>query len=215
MKRCGKSAPRVRQRNRHGKPHREQNRIGTARRDVRREAITPQGDVRLAVRVGCSRQRANVVPEEWPSRIVRHKRAVPYRTRLTGRLMFSAKALSEKTRLTENEGFGLTRRTPRQFQGRSVTIFCSNAVSASGAVTFGESISRPASSTSSRTGRRHQAMPGCSHQRVHLLPRPPCRPRAVADEKGWPHDVSFLDREPNAVRDTTGPSGGVNVARQL
>src|SRR5712672_216777 len=32
VKRCGKSAPRVRQRKRHGKPHREQNRIGTATR---------------------------------------------------------------------------------------------------------------------------------------------------------------------------------------
>src|SRR5260221_14544542 len=30
VKRCGKSAPRLRQRKRHGKPHREQNRIGTA-----------------------------------------------------------------------------------------------------------------------------------------------------------------------------------------
>src|SRR5947209_19067302 len=30
VKRCGKSAPRLRQRSRHGKPHREQNRIGTA-----------------------------------------------------------------------------------------------------------------------------------------------------------------------------------------
>ena len=35
VKRCGKSAPRVRQRSRHGKPHREQNRIGTATRAVR------------------------------------------------------------------------------------------------------------------------------------------------------------------------------------
>jgi len=69
VKRCGKSAPRVRQRNRHGKPHREQDRIGTATRVVRCEAITPQGDVRLAVRVGCSRQCANMAPEEWPSRI--------------------------------------------------------------------------------------------------------------------------------------------------
>src|ERR1700751_6201160 len=33
VKRCGKSAPRVRQRNRHGKPHREQDRIGTATRE--------------------------------------------------------------------------------------------------------------------------------------------------------------------------------------
>ena len=31
VKRCGKSAPRFRQRKRHGKPHREQDRIGTAR----------------------------------------------------------------------------------------------------------------------------------------------------------------------------------------
>src|SRR5580692_8712572 len=69
VKRCGKSAPRVRQRKRHGKPHREQDRIGTATRDVRRKAITPQGVVRLAVRVGCSRQCVNIVPEEWPSRI--------------------------------------------------------------------------------------------------------------------------------------------------
>jgi hypothetical protein len=33
VKRCGKSAPRQRQRRRHGKPHREQDRIGTARGD--------------------------------------------------------------------------------------------------------------------------------------------------------------------------------------
>ena len=91
VKRCGKSAPRVRQRTRHGKPHREQDRIGTATRVVRCKAITPQGDVRLAVRVGCSRQRANVVPEEWPSRITCRKQAVPYRTRLTGWLMSFAR----------------------------------------------------------------------------------------------------------------------------
>src|ERR1700728_2381721 len=77
VKRCGKSAPRVRQRKRHGKPHREQDRIGTATRDVRRKAITPQGVVRLAVRVGCSRQCANIVPEEWPSRIACASRRYP------------------------------------------------------------------------------------------------------------------------------------------
>src|SRR5882757_3088607 len=76
VKRCGKSAPRVRQRRRHGKPHREQNRIGTATRSVRARAITPQGDVRLAVRVGCSRQGANLVPEEWPSRTIRKNGAL-------------------------------------------------------------------------------------------------------------------------------------------
>src|SRR5467141_530623 len=37
VKRCGKSAPRVRQRKRHGKPHREQDRIGTATRECSRK----------------------------------------------------------------------------------------------------------------------------------------------------------------------------------
>ena len=37
VKRCGKSAPRVRQRKRHGKPHREQDRIGTATRACSRK----------------------------------------------------------------------------------------------------------------------------------------------------------------------------------
>ena len=35
VKRCGKSAPRFRRRKRHGKPHREQDRIGTAREQSR------------------------------------------------------------------------------------------------------------------------------------------------------------------------------------
>jgi hypothetical protein len=63
------------------------------------------------------------------------KRAVPYKTRLTGWLISEAKAFSKKTRLTENEGFGVTRRTPRHFYA---TIVASNAIKASGAVTFGE-----------------------------------------------------------------------------
>jgi hypothetical protein len=80
------------------------------------QAKTPQGDVRLAVRVGCSRQRANVVPEEWPSRIVCHKRAVPYKTRLTGRLISCVEAFSGEARFriasgkhtsAKNEGFGV------------------------------------------------------------------------------------------------------------
>src|ERR1700761_7695352 len=74
VKRCGKSAPRVRQRNRQGKPHREQDRIGTASQAVRILRQRLQGYVWLAVRVGCPRQRANVVPEEWPSRIAQRKR---------------------------------------------------------------------------------------------------------------------------------------------
>ncbi len=46
----------------------------------------------------------------------RRKPAMPYKTRLTGRLMLLTKAFSKKTRLTENEGFGVTRRTPRHFE---------------------------------------------------------------------------------------------------
>src|SRR5499426_2838175 len=34
VKGCGKSAPRARQRERHGKPHREQDQIGTTRRAI-------------------------------------------------------------------------------------------------------------------------------------------------------------------------------------
>jgi hypothetical protein len=50
------------------------------------------------------------------------KQAVPYKTRLTGWLIFLRESVFErsglpvrvkKTRLTENEGFGATRRTPR------------------------------------------------------------------------------------------------------
>jgi len=43
VKRCGKSAPRLRQRRRHGKPHREQNRIGTARERSRSVLISRSG----------------------------------------------------------------------------------------------------------------------------------------------------------------------------
>ena len=45
VKRCGKSAPRFRQRKRHGKPHREQDRIGTARGSRKREE--PRDRVRV------------------------------------------------------------------------------------------------------------------------------------------------------------------------
>ena len=81
VKRCGKSAPRLRQRRRHGKPRREQNRIGTAPESARADARTL---VQVAVRVGCLRRRATGVPEEWPSRA--GFRLAPHRTRLTGRL---------------------------------------------------------------------------------------------------------------------------------
>ena len=79
VKRWGKSPPRDRQRKRHGKPHREQDRIGTAREQSRDLCLDP------AVRVGCLRRRATGVPDEWPSRGA--FAAPPYRTRLTGRLI--------------------------------------------------------------------------------------------------------------------------------
>src|SRR5215472_13463794 len=60
VKRCGKSAPRLRQRRRHGKPHREQDRIGAARGDPPGSCPDP------AARVGCTRRRAIGVAEEGP-----------------------------------------------------------------------------------------------------------------------------------------------------
>ena len=84
VKRCGKSAPRLRQRRRHGKPHREQDRIGTARVSSRKRgnpdrvsAIGRPG--RLLEAPGNRRPRGMVV--------TRRRISAPYRTRLTGRLM--------------------------------------------------------------------------------------------------------------------------------
>ena len=61
VKRWGKSPPRERQRKRHGKPHREQDQIGAARR------ATGKAGFRAAARVGRARRSATGVPEEWPS----------------------------------------------------------------------------------------------------------------------------------------------------
>ena len=104
VKRCGKSAPRVRQRKRHGKPHREQNRIGTATRSVRSwsdntagrcQARRPGRLLEAMCKHGPRGMAVTYRPRKW---------MVPYKTRLTGRLISSV-----------NEGFGVTRRTPRQF----------------------------------------------------------------------------------------------------
>src|SRR5690606_16501932 len=79
VKGWGKSPPRDWQQERQGKPHREQDRIGTASKG------NLQGGFGPAVRVGCLRPMATPVPEEWPPR---HGASAsgPYRTRLTGRL---------------------------------------------------------------------------------------------------------------------------------
>ena len=64
VKGCGKSAPRRRQRRRHGKPHREQDQVGTAAPAFARRR---QARFRAVVRVGRARRPATGVPEEWSS----------------------------------------------------------------------------------------------------------------------------------------------------
>ena len=60
VKGWGKSPPRLWKQRRHGKPHREQNRIGMTRGA---QALQPvSGPV---IRVGCKRRRASAVPDEW------------------------------------------------------------------------------------------------------------------------------------------------------
>ena len=75
VKWCGKSAPRCRQRRRQGKPHREQDQVGTAGRGSRRG----QAGFRAAVRVGRARRPATGVPEEWPSPALRRGQNPAYR----------------------------------------------------------------------------------------------------------------------------------------
>src|SRR5882672_4238440 len=86
VKRCGKSAPRFRQRKRHGKPHREQDRIGMASRAVR-ESDNAAG-LCQARRPG---RLLEAMCEHGPRGMAvayrPRKRALSYRTRLTGRLM--------------------------------------------------------------------------------------------------------------------------------
>lgn len=60
VKRWCKRPPRDRQRDRHGKPHREQDRIGMTWAKAR-----PVSG--LVVRVGCTRRPATGVPDEWSS----------------------------------------------------------------------------------------------------------------------------------------------------
>jgi len=78
VKGCGKSAPRDRQRKRHGKPHREPNRIGASAAGNRRRAVSGLRPGWLLEAVGNDRPRGMAVTSR--------ARARPYRTRLTGRL---------------------------------------------------------------------------------------------------------------------------------
>src|SRR5205807_6079490 len=122
VKRCGKSAPRVRQRIRHGKPHREQDRIGTATRAVRRKAITPRERCRARRPGRLLEAMCKYCPRGMAVTYHSRKRVVPYRTRLTGRLMSMTKAVSNKTRITENEGFGAHTPDPSPFRVRSSDV---------------------------------------------------------------------------------------------
>ena len=87
VKRCGKSAPRLRQRRRHGKPHREQDRIGTARGCSLRKREIPG----IGVRILPSGWVAGGAGQPASQRNGRHARHVAsrHRTRLTGRLIRS------------------------------------------------------------------------------------------------------------------------------
>jgi len=64
VKGCGKSAPRPRRRGRHGKPHREQDRVGAT---ARRPWWTGRPVSGPVARVGRARCPATGIPEEWPS----------------------------------------------------------------------------------------------------------------------------------------------------
>ena len=80
VKGWGKSPPRSRQRERHGKPHREQDRIGVTWAQA-------QPVSRFVARVGRARRPVTDVQDEWSSR---GGSPPPYRTRLIGRLAFLA-----------------------------------------------------------------------------------------------------------------------------
>ncbi len=102
VKRCGKSAPRFRQRSRHGKPHREQNRIGTAERAVR-ESDNAAGRCQARRPGRLLEATCKHGPRGMAVTYRARKRAVPYRTRLTGRLMC-------------DEGFGANASDPSPFR---------------------------------------------------------------------------------------------------
>jgi hypothetical protein len=84
VKRCGKSAPRTRQRGRQGKPHQEQNRIGATRMPQGIQAClqaSRPGWLLEAVGNDCHRGMAATSGALRPG---------PYKTRLTGRLTLSS-----------------------------------------------------------------------------------------------------------------------------
>jgi len=80
VKRCGKSAPRLWQQRRQGKPHREQDRIGAAGGfSGGNPGEVTRGHFRPVARVGRVRHAAMRVPEEWSSRVARREQNPAYR----------------------------------------------------------------------------------------------------------------------------------------
>ncbi len=71
VKGCGKSAPLPRRRGGHGKPHREQDRIGAVVSDSAVRWDQKQAGFRAAARVGCMRRLVTSAPDEWPSIVPR------------------------------------------------------------------------------------------------------------------------------------------------
>jgi hypothetical protein len=110
VKRCGKSAPRLRQRKRHGKPHREQNRIGTAWGPTsRKRRRRPRIDVRI-LPSGWVARNAGQPAFQRNGRHAAGSRLPPHKTRLIGRL------------ICEGGPDAATRRAPASFgAGRVVT----------------------------------------------------------------------------------------------
>jgi len=93
--RVRKSAPLARQRGRHGKPRREQDRIGAT------EGEKPSSRLRAVARVGRMRRLATAVPEEWSSRGTGEPRAAiqnPAYSRLALNFRFARVPLAKAAR---------------------------------------------------------------------------------------------------------------------
>ena len=115
VKRCGKSAPRSRRRERHGKPHREQDRIGAARGHTR-DPCPGRRPGRLHQAPGNRRRRGMAVTRGFDP--------APYRTRLTGRLIArTRKAVSgfrtcpRENRAVPKSGYRFSGKTARKERG--------------------------------------------------------------------------------------------------
>ena len=164
MKGCGKSAPRTRQRGRHGKPHREQDRIGAAR------PPSPQWDGRGSSafprrRSGWSREASGQPASQTNGH--RLPLGAGHRTRLTGHLALSPYPL------------------PRSSQS-GVPGWAHDPMAPHGGTRLPPP--RPIGwSGLGRHGRRHGQLSASSTGRTPLLPTLP--PQLSALFRGHPQDV--------------------------